>query len=152
MTIIEQHCPFKMNIDLFASHLNFKFRKYCAWKSDPFAFAVNCYDLDLSHFNGFAFPPFSQILKVLKKVEEDKVTKLGLVCSWWPQSTWFPLLVKLMSSKPMFLHKSTSAELSIPWDSNLKHPLSSKMGLIFVTLSTSCYIKSSLQKELLTTL
>ena len=141
-----------MNIDLFASHLNFKYKKYCAWKPDPFAFTINCYNLDWSHFNGFAFPPFSQILRVLRKVKEDKVTKLGLVCPWWPQSIWFLLLVKLMSSKPMFLPKSASAELSIPWDCNLKHPLGTKMRLIFVTLSVSCYIKSSFPKELLTTL
>ena len=152
MQFIEKRCPFTMNMDLFASHLNFKFRRYCAWKPDPFAFAINCFNLDWSQFNSFAFPPFSVILRLLKKVEEDKVTRLGLVCPWWPQSTWFLMLVKLMSSKPVFLPKNTSAELNIPWDCNLRHPLSSKMRLIFVTLSASCFIKNSFQKELLITL
>ena len=122
--LIQRSCPFSMDINLFTSHLNCKISKYCAWKPDPFTFAINSFNLNWSLFNGFAFPPFSQILRVVKKVEEDRVRNLGVVCPWWPQSIWFPLLVKNMSSMPIFLPKDTSSKLKIPWHANLKHPLS----------------------------
>ena len=150
--LIQKSCPFEMDIDLFTSHLNCKIDKYCAWKPDPFAFAINSFNLNWSLFNGFAFPPFSQILRVVKKVEEDRVRNLGVVCPWWPQSTWFLLLVKGMSSIPIFLPKNTSSKLKNPWNANLRHPLSSKMQLIFVTLSASCYLTSSFQEQLQSTL
>ena len=152
MTIIKQSCKFQMNIDLFGSHHNNKYERYCAWKPDPFAFRINCYNLNWSKYVAFAFPPFSQILRVLQKIEEDRVQKLGLVVPWWPQSTWFPRLIQHMADVPIFLPKETSHKLHIPWDGTLRHPLRKKMKLIFVHLSASCFIRKSFQQRLQTIL
>ena len=146
MPIIKSHCKFQMNIDLFASHLNNKFKTYCSWSPDPFAFHVNCFNLNWSKFNAYAFPPFSLILRVTKKVEEDRVRNFRIIVPWWPQSTWFLSLVKQMSDMPLFLPKRT--KLFIPWNKSLEHPLHTKMKLIFIHLSASCFIEECFWKKM----
>ena len=149
---IQTQASFQFDMDLFASHLNNKCPRFCSWDPDPFASHVNCYTLNWSSFNNFAFPPFSQILRLLRKVENDRVRNLGLVCPWWPQSSWFPTLVKHMQAPPLFLPKDSSQRLCIPWNKSLKHPLAGKMKLIFTHLSASCFIKEKSHRELVNTL
>ncbi|RLU26689.1 hypothetical protein DMN91_000486 [Ooceraea biroi] len=50
-------------IDLFASNINKKCERYCSWKRDPDAFAVNAFTISWSNLNFYAFPPFSLIAK-----------------------------------------------------------------------------------------
>ena len=48
MEIIMAHIAFTPNIDLFASHLNFKFKPYCSLKRDPGAMQVDAFTVDCS--------------------------------------------------------------------------------------------------------
>ena len=57
--------PWVPNIDLFASHLNFKFDRFCSRMPDPKAFHVDAFTLNWSHYNCYCFCPFSIIGKVL---------------------------------------------------------------------------------------
>ena len=114
------------NIDLFASRLNYQVIPYVSWMPDPDALAIDAFSIYWSDYFFYAFPPFSQITRVLRKIREDKATGLIVVPSWHTQA-WFPLL-KLMAVKP---------PLELPWTDNLLtlpykegcHPLGKKLKL-----------------------
>ena len=65
---------FSPEIDLFASRLNSQFPRYVACRPDPRAKAVDTFTIDWSVLKFYAFPPFSIIAAVLKKLKEDKAT------------------------------------------------------------------------------
>lgn len=92
-------------IDLFASRTNAKCEVYVAWKQDPDAIAVDAFTLNW-HINFFyAFPPFSIILKCLRKIIHDQATGI-LVFPYWPSQPWFPLLKRLLISNIIFFKPS----------------------------------------------
>lgn len=60
-------------IDLFASRCNTKCKKFFAWENDPEALAVDAFTRNWHSLGLFwAFPPFTLILRVLKKIEADR--------------------------------------------------------------------------------
>ncbi|KAL0861715.1 hypothetical protein ABMA27_009196 [Loxostege sticticalis] len=61
-------------IDLFASRLNTKCTKYISWKRDPSAFNVDAFTVDWGSYYFYSFPPFSLILKCLRKIINDRAT------------------------------------------------------------------------------
>lgn len=73
----------KMNIDLFASNLNAKCKDYVSWKKDPDAIAADAFTLNWSSYKFYAFPPFSLILKPLRKIIQDKAEG-AVVVLYWP--------------------------------------------------------------------
>jgi hypothetical protein len=56
-----------LDIDLFASRLNYKISKFVSWKADPLAWAIDAFTLQWKNFIFYAFPPFSLIDRVCKK-------------------------------------------------------------------------------------
>ena len=79
---------FRPEIDLFASRLNSQFTHYVAYRPDPGAVAIDTFSLDSLPF--YAFPPFSVIPAVLKKIRDNKVTGVCVLPNW-PTQAWFPL-------------------------------------------------------------
>ncbi|XP_043472375.1 uncharacterized protein LOC122505029 [Leptopilina heterotoma] len=74
------------SIDLFASRINSKCKKYCSWDRDPEAYAINAMTVNWKNVFWYAFPPFSLITKVLKKVRDE--CSLGiLVVPYWPKTS-----------------------------------------------------------------
>ena len=57
-------------VDLFASRLRHHLPQYMAWKLDPNSFATDAMQQDLNKMFGFAFPPFSLIVRVINKVPQ----------------------------------------------------------------------------------
>ena len=58
------------DVDLFASGLNHKVRKYVSWEADPNAFAVDAFALNWTTLGlCYAFPPFNMIGKILAKIK-----------------------------------------------------------------------------------
>ena len=53
-------------IDLFASHLNFKCNLYVSWQPDPNALYIDAFSRSWGGFKFYAFPPFSLIGNCLK--------------------------------------------------------------------------------------
>ena len=80
---------FQPDIDLFASRLNYKCKRYVTYQPDPESYAVNAFHIQWTNFSFYAFPPFCTIQKLLKKVQEDKATGL-LVVPHWPIQPWWP--------------------------------------------------------------
>lgn len=99
------------DIDMFASRINNKCSKYISWHPDPGAYAVNAFTVDWSHFYFYAFPPFSVILKSLRKIKSDKAKGI-MVVPLWPSQPWYPIFKKLASSDVLILEANDTVIIS----------------------------------------
>ena len=105
----------KPDIDLFASRLNNQTQKYCSWKPDPGAAAVDALSIDWGSLSFYAFPPFNMVGRVLRKIEEDEAEGI-IVVPHWPTQPWFPKLLKLCGNDVFILYrKNMCPTLSHPW-------------------------------------
>ena len=86
-------CDLTPNIDLFASRLNKKGQNCITYHPDLGAQAVNAFTLSWFELHFYAFPPFSIILKTLRKIRENKATGT-LVLPHWP--TQWPYLTSML--------------------------------------------------------
>lgn len=84
-------------IDLFASRINRKCEKYISWRRDPDAYSINAFTINWHHHFFYAFPPFSIILKVLRKIQTDGARGI-LVVPHWPTQPWYPMFMGLLVS------------------------------------------------------
>lgn len=84
-------------IDLFASRINNKCAKYVSWNRDPDAWAINAFTINWTDYYFYAFPPFSIILKTLRKIITDKATGIMIV-PVWPSQPWYPVFTQLLVS------------------------------------------------------
>lgn len=118
-------------IDLFASRDNAKCAKYVSWKQDPDAFSVDAFTLNWRTEYFYAFPPFSLILKCLRKIIDDKAVGI-LVYPNWPSQPWYPLLQSLLVSDVLFLNPNKNLLRS---NFRAHHPLHRKLTLGVARLS-----------------
>lgn len=118
-------------IDLFASCLNRKCKKFVSWKKDPDAFEIDAFTISWKDFFFYAFPPFSIILKVLRKIIIDKAEGI-VVVPYWPTQPWYPLY-KSLATSPLINLGPDSKLLSSPYSQT--HPLSQKLILVAAKLS-----------------
>ena len=103
------------DIDMFASRINKKCVKYISWHRDPDAYNINAFSICWSDWYFYGFPPFTIILKTLRKIISDKARGI-LVVPAWPSQPWYPLFNKLLERKPLTFH--SSKELIISHSSN----------------------------------
>lgn len=121
------------DIDLFASRLNFKVKKYMSCEPDPSSLAVNALLQDWSEYKlGYCFPPFNLIGKVLNKCWHDKA-ELLLVAPNWETQPWFPLIHDLLVDKiDIEMHKGT---VGLPFNESKVHPIWNRLSLVAFRLS-----------------
>ena len=118
-------------IDLFATRNNKKCNKFVSWLRDPEAYAVDAFTLDWSKYFFYAFPPFSLVLRTLKKkVVEDKAEGI-LVVPYWTAQPWYPIFSSLLTCKPI-IFKPDVELLSF---NSIPHPLWKKLSLVVGRLS-----------------
>ena len=91
------------SIDLFASRLCHQIPQYMAWKPDPHSLKTDAMSQTWSQALPYAFPPFSLIMKVLRKVEEEKVERLMLITPTWHTQVWYPVLLQMSIMNPVLL-------------------------------------------------
>lgn len=136
----------KPEIDLFATRINAKVRKFCAWKRDPEAWCIDAFTLNWGQLFFYAFPLFSILTRVLQKIILDKAEGV-LIAPYWPTQPWFPVFKSLLLDEPLIFNPSPNLLLS-PCRS-LNHPLSSQLSLVAGKLSgkhingNSCHKKPS---------
>ncbi|XP_043486358.1 uncharacterized protein LOC122513898 [Polistes fuscatus] len=109
-----QNIVYKFNqpeIDLFASNSNNKCEKYCSWHRDSLASCIDAFTVDWNEYYFYAFPPFSLILKTLKKIQTYQTCGILVVPNWCGQ----------------------------PW--KIQHPLAQKMSLMAARLSASSTLR-----------
>jgi len=94
------------SIDLFASRLNCKHSIYASWKPDPSAAFVDAFSRNWTKYSDFyAFPPFSVILRCLRKIDLENAQGT-LIVPLWPAQPWFPKLLKMIVAPPTILPKN----------------------------------------------
>ena len=119
-------------IDFFAKRNNKKCSKYCSWERDPDAFVINAFTINWENLFGYAFPPFSLIPKILKKIRSDKAICIVIVPLWTAQP-WFPEFNRLLISEKIEFRPSNNLLLS-PCRT-ITHPLATQLPLIAGVLS-----------------
>lgn len=90
---------FISDIDLFASKFNAKYPKFVSWHPEAGAMAVDAFCVSCSYLKYYAFPPFSLLPQVLRKVCEGKALVLLIGPVWMTQS-WYPVLLQLLIDQP----------------------------------------------------
>lgn len=120
------------DIDLFASRDNAKCTRFISWKQDPDAVSVDAFTVDWQTYYFYAFPPFSLILKCLRKIIDDNAHGI-LVYPNWPSQPWFPLLQDLIVSDIVYLNPNKNL-----LQSNFRecHPLHKSLTLGVARLSS----------------
>ncbi|XP_043470998.1 uncharacterized protein LOC122504134 [Leptopilina heterotoma] len=121
----------KPEIDLFASRVNAKCKKYVSWKKDPSSFTIDAFTLDWGKYFFFAFPPFAIIPKVLKKIQNDRARGI-IVIPNWPSQAWFPKCMKMFDSSPIIFEPNKKLLSS---SNREHHPLWNQLSLVGGILS-----------------
>ena len=93
------------NIDLFASRLNRQFANYVSYRSDHQALSIDAFSLTWADKMFYAFPPFSVIENVLKKIKEDRARGVCVLPNW-PTQPWYPKALAMMEKPPIHLKAS----------------------------------------------
>lgn len=120
------------SVDLFASRINKKCNLFYSWHKDPEAKTIDAFTTSWSDIFFYAFPPFSLILRTLKKILADEATGI-LVVPFWPTQPWYPLFVSLLTENLLKFEPSPNLLLS-PCRSIL-HPLWPQLTLAVGKLS-----------------
>ena len=115
------------SVDLFASSLSKKVDQYVSFTPDVAAIGTDAFTISWSKDLNYCFPPFCLILRVLKKVENDKA-RLILVVPFWPSQVWFPTFLRLKISKILYFGPDRFL-LKSPYSTS-PHPLHLKLKLI----------------------
>ena len=95
----------KPEIDMFATRLNHKCKRYVSWHPDPYAEAVDAFSVDWSSKLLYIFPPFCLISKVLQKIEQDKANAIIIVPLWTTQP-WWSKLIRLLTTCPLYFSRN----------------------------------------------
>ena len=86
---------FHLEIDLFASRVNHQFPRYCSFRPDPTAEAIDAFTINWHSLKFYAFPPFSIMPAVLKKIQTDKGEGIRVLPNW-PTQSWYPKAMKMI--------------------------------------------------------
>ena len=123
---------FSPDIDCFATRTNSQLDNYISYKPDPFALYIDAFRLSWNNFKCYAFPPFSLIGRVLRKLQVDQATALVVVPKW-PTQTWFTTFQNL--SRQTLQIKPDVSNLILPNNSATEHPLAQKTTFMIGLLS-----------------
>ena len=137
---------FTPNIDLFASRHNKQYVDYVSYRPDPGCVAVDAFTLDWHSLQFYAFPPFSVLNLVVKKIEENQVTGI-LVAPDWPTQVWYQPLMRICIANPVILPPGTKV-LSLPCNPADHHPLSKTLSLLICHVSGVPSQKRAFHKKL----
>lgn len=117
------------DIDLFASRLNAKCKRYAAWQRDPQAEFIDAFSKSWDDTYSYLFPPFSLIGRCLQKIRTEKANSRALmIVPCWPTQPWFTLFLEMLCMQPVLLPQMSTL-LTLPFNSKL-HPLRQKLKLI----------------------
>ena len=95
-----------VSIDLFATSLNHRCSIYFSPYHDRNALGTDALLQSWNGWQAYAFPPWSLIPAVLKKLRSSSGVLLTIIAPYWPQSPWFPDLLDLVVDGPVALPQS----------------------------------------------
>ena len=137
---------FSPDIDLFAFWINNQVQKYISWKQDPGSIAIDAFSISWSKSDFYAFPPFSIIGSVIRKIIHDGATGI-IITPLWPTQYWFPQLGDHIIHAPVLLPKKKNL-LSLP--NNKTHPLFPNLQLVAMLISGNPWKVRDFQQKLKT--
>ena len=117
-------------MDLFATRIIIN---YYSYYPDPEAIGINAFAHKWSGFV-YIFAPFNLITRILKKIQEDKTSKVLMIVPKWTVSPWYPVLKAMSMVEPTEL-KNHKKLLLQPSKKEMVHPLYPKMKLLACLLS-----------------
>ena len=123
----------KPDIDLFASRINHHLSNYISWRPDPGAKAVDAISINWSATYNYCFPPFSIILKVVQKIQQDKAQAI-VVVPYWATQNWFLVLLGMLVDHPLIMTTSLDI-LYLPTHQTTPHLLHPKLKLLVAYIS-----------------
>ncbi|XP_046611523.1 uncharacterized protein LOC124300993 [Neodiprion virginianus] len=127
------------SIDLFASNANKKCERFCSRFPQPNTKAVDAFTIPWSDKEGlYAFPPFSLVLKTLRKIIIEKA-ECTIIVTHWPSQAWYPLFVELQVSDSLILPPKIGMLLS-PCRKKT-HPLAARLSLEAANISGKLFRK-----------
>lgn len=135
------------HLDLMASRLNKQLPRYISWKCDPDAMKVDAFSVCWSDDYLYCFPPFSLVMRCVRKLKDDQGECL-FVCPLWSTQVWWTPLMELVIDYPRIIPKSQNL-LSIP-GTNKIHPLHKTLTLIACRLSGNLSKLKTFQQKLST--
>ena len=98
------------NSENFVSHagrppvfrINFQLNKYIRWRPDPSAWKTDALTIPWEGIQGYAFPPFVLIARVMAKVIREKASTV-LVTPLWETQRWYPVLLLWSIANPLLI-------------------------------------------------
>ena len=118
----------KLEIDIFASHLNYQVPTYVSWNPDKNAYVIDAFSISWANLKFYAFLPFSLIGTSISKIRREMTVGI-MIIPWWVTQFWFPMMVPLLQDFPVVLSPDV---LTLPSNKALQHPLYPKMKLLAV--------------------
>ena len=95
-----------VSIDLFATSQNHRCSIYFSPYHDHNALGTDALLQNWNGWQAYAFPPWSLIPAVLKKLRSSFGVLLTIIAPFWPQRPWFPDLLDLVVDGPVALPQS----------------------------------------------
>ena len=92
----------KTSLNLSAFRLCHQLPWYINWRPDPQSIAKGAAEQVWNYQFLYAFPPFSLIGRVLKKVKKDQ-TNMIIVTPAWQSQLWYPILLKMTIKNSILL-------------------------------------------------
>ena len=92
-----------VSIDLFTTSLNHQCCLYFSPFHDQNALGTDALLQSWNGWQAYAFPPWSLIPAVLKKLRSSSGVLLTIIALYWPQRPWFPDLLDLVVDGPVVL-------------------------------------------------
>ena len=88
-----------LKVDLFASRLDHQLSQYISWRPDPGAMTTDAFQTPWASLQGYAFPPFVLLGRVLAKVRKGQEA-IVLVTPLWQAESWYPILLNMLIDNP----------------------------------------------------
>ena len=133
--LIKELISCKLDIDLFASAVNHKLKRFASWTPEKDAEIVDSFTIQWIGFIPFINPPFSLWSQILKKLCQDQTElAVGLV-PLFPNHPWFTNLLDMLIEIPILMPRNTACIMHLPWDKQKVHPMAPNLRYLLVHLS-----------------
>ena len=99
---------------------------YLAWKLDKFSKGTDAFQLSSRNLNGYAFPSFCFIGRVLRKDQVENATII-LITQAWQAQPWYPKELQMSIHNPVLIPKGSNLLIGLDFQ---RHYLKKTFSLI----------------------
>ena len=132
----------------FASRVTHQLPNFVSLRPEPSALNLDAFSLNWHGLEGYAFPPFNLVARVLNKAILDQTEVLSVAPVWQAQP-WWPLLLQLLIQQPILLPVSPHLLIDPvdPHDQTI-HPMFPRLHLGVFHISYSATKQRAFQQTL----